>query len=69
MNDYRAHRIADMVLIYRQWHDNNDDDEIVVTGILADLHHWCDTYAVDMARVFDRANRHYTAELMEGSNA
>lgn len=64
----RAHRIIDA---YRERHDTGEEDEIVLTDLLADLLHACtmldglDNLPLDFDRCLDMARRHFEAERNE----
>lgn len=64
-NADRAERVFRVLLAYSQGahYDPNDDlTETVVTDLLADLHHYCEEQAVDLADCFRVAANHFDAE-------
>lgn len=64
-NADRAERAFRVVDSYRKKHDPEEDNETVLSDLLADLLHFCDERNLDFAKIEDTARMHYEAELDE----
>lgn len=65
-NRARSSRIAALLWDVRETTDSPSE---AVTGLLADLRHYCDAHALDFAQLDRVAYRHYTAEKGEQRQA
>ena len=56
MNEKRAGRIADALLVM------NQKDEITITDMITDIMHYCDVYGYDFGRELSMATINYNEE-------
>lgn len=65
MNDARAEwagAAIDAFAVITNMAFAGEDDETILSDLLADLHHWCDRNGVNFATCCARAEHHYEAE-------
>lgn len=62
-NEHRARRMLVLVDQYQMRHDPGEDEEIVLSDMLADMRHLCDLHSLDYTRIVIRGGMHYLAEL------
>ena len=61
-NADRAERAYRLILIYRQWAGQDEDEETLIVDLLADLMHLADEGYGEWPYMLERATMHYEAE-------